>query len=155
MRHGNTAQNAARKYSTICGTEIQHNMRHGNTARYAARKYNTICGTEIQHNVRHGNTIQYASWKYSTICGTEKSKIFIMEIQHNIQHGNTAQFQIAGHSSTDWVEKFCCSRECRFSCINLLTLNLLAPTIVSARINPEATNVIYIYIYIYIWSTHS
>ena len=31
-----------------------------------------------------------------------------------------------------------------------LTLNLLAPTIVGARINPHATNVIYIYI----WSTH-
>ena len=31
-----------------------------------------------------------------------------------------------------------------------LTLNLLAPTTVGARINPEATNVIYIYIYIYI-----
>jgi len=31
----------------------------------------------------------------------------------------------------------------------LLTLNLLAPTTVDARINPQATNVIYIYIYIY------
>ena len=29
----------------------------------------------------------------------------------------------------------------------LLTLNLLAPTTVDARINPQATNVIYIYIY--------
>ena len=30
----------------------------------------------------------------------------------------------------------------------LLTLNLLAPTTVGARINPYATNVIYIYIYV-------
>ena len=30
-----------------------------------------------------------------------------------------------------------------------LTLNLLVPTTVGARINPWATNVIYIYIYIY------
>ena len=37
----------------------------------------------------------------------------------------------------------------------VLTFNLLAPTTVGARINPQATNVIYIYIYIYIWSTIS
>ena len=35
-----------------------------------------------------------------------------------------------------------------------LTLNLLAPTTVGARINPLATNVIYIYIYIYIYMEH-
>jgi len=32
--------------------------------------------------------------------------------------------------------------------LQYLTLNLLAPTTVGARINPKATNVIYIYIYI-------
>ena len=37
----------------------------------------------------------------------------------------------------------------QFTLYGLLTLNLLAPTTVGARINPWATNVIYIYIYIY------
>ena len=32
-----------------------------------------------------------------------------------------------------------------------LTLNLLAPTTVGARINPQAANVIYMYIYDYIY----